>query len=149
MANDFLLEFFLCGKAFGGEFLPSFALGLGDRSYWGITSLAVISATKKKENQQDQEQLIVAEEVGQGHTLNTLNLASSKASKGALVLGSREARTNRTLEIMDGSASARAALSGHCRIRHLLLFNDWFWFWFRSRSILVLGPEEMSRHGRG
>jgi hypothetical protein len=84
----------------------------------------------------EQPELNCLGELENSHTLDTLDLASSKTSKGTLVLGSREARANRTLKI-NGGTGARTALSGHRGVRHLAC---------RNRIVLVLGLEKMRRH---
>jgi hypothetical protein len=131
MANDFSLEVFLCAKAFGSEFLPGLALGFGDRSCWGIMLSAKGPFTVAKQPESNG-----LGELENSHTLNTLDLTSSKPSKGTLVLGSREARANRTLKI-NGGTGARTALPGHCGVRHLAC---------RDRIVLVLRLEKMRRH---
>jgi len=43
MAHDFFLEIVLCDKGFGLEFLPCFALGLGDRCCWEARRMSAVT----------------------------------------------------------------------------------------------------------
>ena len=121
MTNNLFFEILLINPWFWLELFPCCLLWFWDGSWvthncqLPLNHIVKASIQARKPKNKASLRSLRTRKLQLKHTFNTLYLTSSKTRKGTLVLWSGEARTNGTLQIMNGSRRRRTTFSWSSR----------------------------------